>query len=121
VGRHQTLPLPAVLEPADSTSDSIPWVSPLFEPCWWLERFPRIIQGAVVRRGEEAAARLPVHASGTMIVQPPCTQTLRPWLAPMEDNRPRRLETEKRLMGQLIEDLPPCDFFLPGQPGHRCG
>jgi hypothetical protein len=47
----------------------------------------------------------------TTISQPPFTQTLGPWLAPMEGKYARRVETEKKLLGQLVEDLPPFDFF----------
>jgi hypothetical protein len=47
----------------------------------------------------------------TTISQPPFTQTLGPWLAPMEGKYARRVETEKKLLGQLVEMLPPFDFF----------
>lgn len=98
-------------------SDSIPWVNSVFEQPWWLESVaPGSWGEAVVRRGNEVAARLPYvrrrRLGGTMIVQPAFTQTLGPWLAPMAGKYARRIETEKRLMGQLIEMLPPFDFFL---------
>jgi hypothetical protein len=96
---------------------SIPWVNSVFEQPWWLESVaPGSWDEAIVRRGEEPVARLPYvrrrRLGGTMIVQPPFTQTLGPWLAPMEGKYARRLETEKKLMRQLIEMLPPFDFFL---------
>jgi Acetyltransferase (GNAT) domain len=101
----------------DSPDASIPWVNSVFEQPWWLESVaPGSWGEAIVRRGEEPVARLPYvrrrRLGGTMIVQPPFTQTLGPWLAPMEGKYARRLETEKKLMRQLIEMLPPFDFFL---------
>jgi hypothetical protein len=45
------------------------------------------------------------------IVQPPLTQTLGPWLGEIEGKYARRLEIEKKLLGQLIEMLPPFDVF----------
>jgi GNAT acetyltransferase-like protein len=101
----------------DSRTDSIPWVNSVFEQPWWLESVaPGSWGEAIVRRGEEPVARLPYvrrrKLGGTMIVQPAFTQTLGPWLAPTEGKYARRLDTEKKLMGQLIAMLPPFDFFL---------
>jgi hypothetical protein len=45
------------------------------------------------------------------IVPPPLTQTLGPWLAPVDGKYPRRLETERKLVAELIELLPPFDVF----------
>jgi hypothetical protein len=47
----------------------------------------------------------------TTIVQPQLTQTLGPWLAPTATKYAKRIETEKRLLGQLIAELPAFDFF----------
>jgi hypothetical protein len=117
VGEHQTLSPPSVVAASGSPSDSIPWVNSVFEQPWWLDSVaPGCWGEAVVRRGDEVAARLPYvrrrRLGRTMIVQPPFTQTLGPWLAPIEGKYARRLDTEKKLMGQLIEMLPPFDFFL---------
>jgi hypothetical protein len=97
-------------------SDSIPWTNALFEQPWWLESVaPRSWGEAVVRRGDEVVARLPYtyrrRLGMTVIAQPPFTQTLGPWLATTEAKYPRRLEMEKKLLGQLIELLPPCQYF----------
>jgi len=117
VGEHQTLAPPAVMTATDPRGDSIPWVNSVFEQPWWLESVaPGSWGEAVVHRGAEPVARLPYvrrrRLGGTMIVQPPFTQTLGPWLAPMEGKYARRLDTEKKLMTQLIEMLPSFDFFL---------
>jgi hypothetical protein len=101
---------------AEPPRDSIPWVNSVFEQPWWLDGVaPGRWSAAVVRRGDEVVARLPyIHRRRyglTTIVQPHLTQTLGPWLAPTTGKYARRLENEKRLLGQLIGALPPFDFF----------
>jgi len=96
--------------------DSIPWTNALFEQRWWLESVAPASWGeAVVRRGDEVIARLPYayrrRLGMTAIAQPPFTQTLGPWLARTEAKYPRQLEMEKKLLGQLIELLPPYQYF----------
>jgi Acetyltransferase (GNAT) domain len=111
---------PAVLhEPltsAEPRSDSIPWVNSIFEQPWWLDGVaPGRWSATVVRRGDEVVVRLPFvqrrSLGVTAIVQPHLTQTLGPWLAPLEGKYARRLETEKKLLRQAIEMLPPVDLF----------
>jgi hypothetical protein len=97
-------------------SDSVPCVNSIFEQPWWLDCVaPGVWREAVVRRGHEVVARLPYAARRrmglSMIVQPTFTQTLGPWFAPLEGKYTRRLETEKRLLQELIEMLPPFDVF----------
>jgi hypothetical protein len=111
VAEHQTVSAAAV-----TTADSLPEVNSVFEQPWWLDSVaPGAWSEAVVRRGDEVVARLPYARRRklglTMIVQPTFTQTLGPWLAPIEGKYARRLETEKKLLAQLIEQLPPFDFF----------
>jgi hypothetical protein len=96
--------------------DVIPWVNSVFEQPWWLNSVaPGEWGAAVVRRGSDVLARLPYRRRRrfglTTLVQPHLTQTLGPWLAPMSCKYARRLETEKKLLGQLIDMLPPFDFF----------
>jgi hypothetical protein len=115
MARHQTLTQAAVTV-VDPRSDSIPWVNSVFEQPWWLDSVaPGQWSEAVVRRGDEVVARLPYtyrrRFGLTTIVQPHLTQTLGPWLAPTTGKYAHRLEAEKRLLGQLIEMLPPFDFF----------
>jgi Acetyltransferase (GNAT) domain len=104
------------LTPAEPPSDSIAWVNSIFEQPWWLDSVaPGRWSAAVVRRGDDVVARLPFvqrRSLGiTAIVQPHLTQTLGPWLAPLEGKYARRLETEKKLLRQAIEMLPPVDHF----------
>jgi GNAT acetyltransferase-like protein len=101
---------------AEPPSDSIPWVNSVFEQPWWLDCVAAGSWGAAaVRRDDEVVARLPYllrrQYGLTTIVQPQLTQTLGPWLAPTTAKYAKRLETEKRLLGQLIENLPPFDLF----------
>jgi hypothetical protein len=100
----------------ERSRDSIPCVNAVFEQPWWLEAVaPGHWGEALVRRDGEVAARLPYvrrrRLGLTMLVQPPLTQTLGPWLAPTEGKYARRLETEKKLLGELIESLPPFDYL----------
>jgi GNAT acetyltransferase-like protein len=97
-------------------ADSIPHVNAVFEQPWWLDAVaPGAWAEAVVRNGGEVVARLPYpirrRAGLTTIAQPPLTQTLGPWLAPLSGKYARRLETEKKVLGQLIEQLPRFDYF----------
>lgn len=112
---HPTVTSEAVTTP-ERPSDSIPWVNSIFEQPWWLDSVaPGAWSEAVVRRGDEVVARLPYalrrRFGRPIIVQPNFTQTLGPWLAPTEGKYARRLETEKNLLGQLIEMLPTFDLF----------
>lgn len=113
---HQTLRQEPAVTTAEQGSDSIPSVNSIFEQPWWLDAVAPGRWGAVeVRRGDKVVARLPyAHRRRfglTTIGQPPFTQTLGPWLAPRVGKYARQLETEKKLLGELIEMLPPFDFF----------
>jgi hypothetical protein len=101
---------------AEGPAESAPWVNSIFEQPWWLDCVaPGAWHEAIVRRGNEVVARLPYAARRrmglSMIVQPTFSQTLGPWFAPMDGKYARRLETEKRLLQELIEMLPPFDLF----------
>lgn len=115
MAEHPALTREAVIQ-EPSASDSSPWVNSVFEQPWWLEAVAPGQWGALeVRQGDMVVARLPYvrrrRFGLTTIGQPPLTQTLGPWLAPMAGKYARRLETEKKLLGQLIEMLPPFDHF----------
>jgi hypothetical protein len=106
----------ARLSPPEAGGGSIPSVNSIFEQPWWLDAVaPGRWSTATVRRGPAVVARLPFATRRilgmTAIVQPHLTPTLGPWLAPPEGKYARRLETEKRLLGELIELLPPVDLF----------
>jgi hypothetical protein len=99
---------------SEPRAGTVPWVNSLFEQPWWLDCVaPGAWEAAEVRREGEVLARLPYvrrRRMGLMtIVQPLFTQTLGPWLAPA-DGRSRR-DSERTLLGELIEMLPPSDAF----------
>ena len=104
------------LTPTARRTDALACANSIFEQPWWLDGVaPGRWSAAVIRRGDEVAARLPFvrrrRAGLTAIVQPDLTQTLGPWLAPLDGKYARRLETEKKLLGQIIGMLPPVDLF----------
>ena len=101
---------------AESPESSVPWVNSIFEQPWWLEAVaPGRWRSVVLRQDDRVVARMPFVEGRRFglrtISQPPLTQTLGPWLAPIEGKYARRLETEKRLLGELIALLPPSDHF----------
>lgn len=107
---HRALATPA------PRRDTLACVNSVFEQPWWLDVVaPGRWGAAVVQNGDEVVARLPYtyrrRPGLTAIVQPELTQTLGPWLGCLEGKYARRLERQKRLLGQLIELLPPFDLF----------
>ena len=115
MAEHQALERTA-LKPAQEPGGTIPWVNSIFEQPWWLDCVaPGAWSEVVVRRGNDVVARLPYVLRRRLglrtIGQPPFTQTLGPWLAQSEGKYARRLETEKKLLEQLIAQLPEFDFF----------
>jgi hypothetical protein len=117
VAEHPALAPRPALTVAAPCDDSVPWVNSVFEQPWWLDAVaPGAWGAATVRRGDDVVARLPYVRRRQLglatIVQPAFTQTLGPWLGPIDGKYARRLDTEKKLLGQLIEGLPPFDVFL---------
>lgn len=117
MAEHQTLTRDrTVTTTPEPTDDSIAWANSIFEQPWWLDAVaPGQWAAAEVKRGDNVVARLPYMQRRRLglstIGQPPFTQTLGPWLAPREGKYARRLETEKKLLGELIDQLPPFDFL----------
>ena len=88
----------------------------VFTEPWWLDAVaPGAWGEVVVDRGGRAAARMPwVKAKRrgmTLLVTPPLTKTLGPWIRPEPGRTTSRLEREKDLMNELIDGLPRCDYF----------
>jgi hypothetical protein len=115
VAGHTVVASPPLTAVAPVTH-SIASVNSVFEQPWWLDAVaPGRWSAAVVRRGDDVVARLPFvqrrRAGVAAIVQPDLTQTLGPWMAPLECKYARRLETEKKLLGQMIRMLPRFDLF----------
>jgi hypothetical protein len=115
VAEHPTLERPR-LTPSDPQRDSVPWTNSIFEQPWWLDSVaPGAWSDVVIRRGEHVVGRLPYAHRRRFgletITQPPFTQTLGPWLATGDGKYARRLENENRVLGELIQGLPPFDVF----------
>ena len=83
----------------------------IFERPWWLDAVAPGAWGSVtVRRDGAIAGRLPYvlgrRLGRAVIVQPPLTQTLGPWLHAIEAKPAKRVSAEVNLVGELIDGLP---------------
>jgi hypothetical protein len=88
----------------------------LFQEPWWLDAVAGgAWQSLEVVRGTQIAARMPIvsrRSFGFRIIrQPPLTPTLGPWIRPSTGGAPRRMAEEKDLFNELIDRLPPWDYF----------
>lgn len=88
----------------------------IFQKDWWLDAVaPGRWGEAVVRKGDNVAARLPYvieRKDGlTLLTMPPLTQTLGPWLRRSNAKYANELAEQKDLMTELIQKLPPHDYF----------
>ena len=90
----------------------------LFQEAWWLDAVAPDGWGLVeVRENDALQAWMPyVLGRGPLRLKkcgmPVLTQTLGPWVAPAPQLAPaRQLGRQHRLLGQLIEQLPPADYF----------
>jgi lipid II:glycine glycyltransferase (peptidoglycan interpeptide bridge formation enzyme) len=92
------------------------YYSSIFSQPWWLDAVAPGQWGEVlVERGNNLFARMPYvlkrKRGFTYIVMPQLTQTLGPWLRPFPGKDANRLSEEKQLMSELINGLPPFDYF----------
>jgi lipid II:glycine glycyltransferase (peptidoglycan interpeptide bridge formation enzyme) len=97
-------------------SKIIPYVNSIFQQPWWLDAVaPSQWSEIVVEKNKEVIARLPYVTKKkyglTLITQPPLTQTLGPWMAPLTGKYATQLAQQKEILTSLIEQLPPYDFF----------
>ena len=88
----------------------------IFSQPWWLDAVAPGQWGEVtVERGGNLFARMPYVMARrrglTFITMPPLTQSLGPWLRPYPGKYANRLSEEKQLMTELIDQLPPFDYF----------
>lgn len=90
---------------------------PLFSRSWWLDATAGKDNWDVVLIQENGSvvASLPYvvqHRFGlTLLVHPPFTQTLGPWLKPTDLKHAKQLSREKELMDALIAGLPRFDHY----------
>lgn len=96
---------------------------PVFSQAWWLDATagPANWDVAIVHDGTKLVASMPYlmrRRYGFRIsTQPQLTQCLGPWLRPSTAKSAKRLARDKDLMGELLDQLPPSDYFV--QNWHR--
>jgi len=88
----------------------------IFQQPWWLEA---VAPGSwdevkLINKGK-TQARLPYIKQKkiglTLLMMPPFTQVLGPWLEPLQGKYATRLSRQKQMMTDLIEQLPRFDYF----------
>jgi hypothetical protein len=99
-----------------TAEDELPWVNAVYEQPWWLDAVaPGSWSAVEVNRDGSVVARLPYvvrRRQGLVtITQPPLTQTLGPWMAPVAGRYANQLKTQKELLTELIHGLPAFDHF----------
>lgn len=89
----------------------------LFRQAWWLDATAGA-QGWGEVRVEENARPVALLRFGvrkrlgfTLLQSPPLTPTLGPWFAPLVGKPAQVVAREKDLIGQLVAQLPPHDYF----------
>jgi hypothetical protein len=93
-----------------------PHTNSIFQQPWWLDAVaPGRWSAIEIESGGHVCARMPYVQTKKFglrcLMQPKLTQTLGPWLMPSEEKRSHRLKREKEWLTELIERLPPFDFF----------
>lgn len=88
----------------------------IFQEPWWLDAVaPNAWQSLEVVEGGQIVARMPIvlhrKLGFRVIRQPPLTQVLGPWIRTSCASEARRLAREKRLLNELIDQLPRWDYF----------
>jgi len=96
--------------------DTVTCANSIFQQPWWLEAVaPGRWREATVARSGSTVARLPYTLEtriGLRISRmPPLTQTLGPAVDSGDGGPGRRLATELELTEQLLQTLPPLDYF----------
>ncbi len=92
-------------------------VNSIFQRDWWLDAVApgqwRMLE--VRSADDEILARMPIvetrRYGARVLTMPKLTQFLGPWLAPSGPKSPRRLSNEKSRLYDLIDQLPPFDYF----------
>ena len=91
---------------------------PIFSKDWWLDAVCGKDKWAVIvlKKGDAILATLPYYLIKgrlfTSIAMPSLTQTLGPWLRLSKTQYADLLSEQKKLMTELIDRLPPFDYFV---------
>lgn len=88
----------------------------IFQTDWWLDIVaPNAWHAAKVEKEGRLVARLPYHIKQkrglTLLTSPPFTHAMGPWIAPSTAKYAKQLSQQKELLTELIEQLPPHDYF----------
>jgi len=88
----------------------------IFQKPWWLEAVaPGHWHEVTVTKGGKIIASLPyvrqTRRGFSYLIMPPLTQTLGPWLRPSTAKYANVLAEQKDLLTELIQGLPPFDYF----------
>jgi len=88
----------------------------IFQQPWWLDAVqPGRWNTITIKEGGNVIAYLPYCLTKKMglrlLMMPPLTNTLGPWLAELPGKYSTRLSRQKKLMNDLIDELPPHDYF----------
>lgn len=99
-----------------NTNNNLKTVASLFQQPWWLDAVaPGQWDAVTVEKGGQTVARMPYikkKSYGFVVsVQPKLTQCLGPWLQPYKGKYTNQLSEEKKLMTELINQLPKFDLF----------
>ena len=84
---------------------------------WWLDAVcgERNWDVVILEEPDGIVAALPYYVTKkyglACFLQPPLTQSLGPWIASSQSKYAKQLSRQKKLMGLLIENLPPYDYF----------
>lgn len=90
---------------------------PIFSKDWWLDAVcgENNWDAAIVEKGGEIVASMPYMFRKkyclTICDMPQLTQTLGPWLKTSKAKYAKQLSNQKKIMGELIKQLPIFDFF----------
>lgn len=90
---------------------------PIFSRDWWLDAVCGADNWgvALVEKGAQVVGALPYfqrrRRGSTVLVQPPLTQKLGPWIRPSNAKYAKRLGHEKDIMAELIDQLPTFSLF----------
>jgi hypothetical protein len=90
---------------------------PIFSKDWWLDAVcgQDAWDVALVEKGSNILGTMPYYTkkrySLNLLTMPSLTQTLGPWLRPSQAKYAKQIAEQKKIMTQLIEQLPAHDYF----------
>ena len=88
----------------------------IFTQPWWLDIVaPKQWEDIQIKKGEEIFARMPIvkikRKGFNMIEMPILTHKMGPWIKETSPKQERRHSNERKLLQELIDELPEVDYF----------